>query len=172
MLRLDIVKRSERIVVFALLQKPPRLIKLGAIRLRWIGLGQVDRSRRLLREPDLRERNDWGHKQQKQPTNKVLHGKIRNRYPEKIRTRFPAQGQTRITAHRQEACDSDAATLLCSRHVLDFSPYRALRRNPIGIGGAVARSPLPHHPTCGSASGGSEGYASPANKRGRPSESK
>jgi hypothetical protein len=25
----------------------------------------------------------------------------------------------------------------------------------IGIGGAVARSPLPHHPACGSAPGGS-----------------
>src|SRR6266852_5634942 len=42
----------------------------------------------------------------------------------------------------------------------------------IGIGGAVARSPLPHHRTCGSASGGSEGYATPSNRRGRPSESK
>src|SRR5208282_4689608 len=28
---------------------------------------------------------------------------------------------------------------------------------PIGIGGAVARSPLPHHRTCGSAYGGSAG---------------
>jgi hypothetical protein len=43
---------------------------------------------------------------------------------------------------------------------------------PIGIGGAVARSPLPHHPTCGSASGGSEGYAGSSNKEGSPSESK
>lgn len=42
----------------------------------------------------------------------------------------------------------------------------------IGIGGAVARSPLPHHPTCGSASGGSEGYASPTDSRRRPRESK
>src|SRR5271168_1759076 len=29
----------------------------------------------------------------------------------------------------------------------------------IGIGGAVARSPLPHHRTCGSASGGSDGLS-------------
>src|SRR5271163_143050 len=29
-------------------------------------------------------------------------------------------------------------------------------RHTIGIGGAVARSPLPHHRTCGSASGGSD----------------
>src|SRR5229473_1875822 len=36
--------------------------------------------------------------------------------------------------------------------------------NQLGIGGAVTCSPLPHHPTCGSASGGSAGYASPANK--------
>ena len=28
----------------------------------------------------------------------------------------------------------------------------------IGIGGAVARSPLPHHRRCGSAYGGSVGY--------------
>jgi hypothetical protein len=27
----------------------------------------------------------------------------------------------------------------------------------IGIGGAVTRAPLPHHRTCGSASGGSAG---------------
>src|ERR1700722_14843642 len=30
------------------------------------------------------------------------------------------------------------------------------------IGGAVPPPPLPHHPTCGSASGGSEGYAEPS----------
>ena len=42
----------------------------------------------------------------------------------------------------------------------------------IGIGGTVTRPPLPHHRRCGSAYGGSEGYASPSNRRGRPSESK
>ncbi|MGO8717767.1 MAG: hypothetical protein ACLQMO_00950 [Acidobacteriaceae bacterium] len=31
----------------------------------------------------------------------------------------------------------------------------ALGRMEIGIGGAVTRSPLPHHPACGSAPGGS-----------------
>jgi hypothetical protein len=33
------------------------------------------------------------------------------------------------------------------------------RTGEIGIGGAVARSPLPHHRTCGSASGGSDGLS-------------
>ncbi len=42
----------------------------------------------------------------------------------------------------------------------------------IGIGGTVTRPPLPHHRRCGSAYGGSESYASPSNRRGRPSESK
>jgi hypothetical protein len=42
----------------------------------------------------------------------------------------------------------------------------------IGIGGAVARSPLPHHPTCGSAAGGSEGYARPSKSCGSPREAK
>ena len=42
----------------------------------------------------------------------------------------------------------------------------------IGIGGRVASPPLPHHRTCGSASGGSEELSYPANKRGRPSASK
>jgi hypothetical protein len=42
----------------------------------------------------------------------------------------------------------------------------------IGIGGAVTRSPLPHHRTCGSAYGGSVGLSYPANKRGSASESK
>jgi hypothetical protein len=32
-------------------------------------------------------------------------------------------------------------------------------KEEIGIGGAVARSPLPHHRRCGSAYGGSVGYA-------------
>ena len=41
----------------------------------------------------------------------------------------------------------------------------------IGIGGAVTRAPLPHHRTCGSASGGSAGGAAPerANEGGRES---
>src|SRR5216684_389002 len=37
------------------------------------------------------------------------------------------------------------------------------RRTTIGIGGTVTRPPLPHHRRCGSAYGGSEGYASPSN---------
>jgi hypothetical protein len=45
-------------------------------------------------------------------------------------------------------------------------------RGLIGIGGAVTRSPLPHHLTCGSASGGSEGYAGRSSKEGSPSEAK
>jgi beta-lactamase class A len=43
----------------------------------------------------------------------------------------------------------------------------------IGIGGRVTSPPLPHHRTCGSASGGSDGLSyGPANNRGSPSESK
>src|ERR1700738_309645 len=38
--------------------------------------------------------------------------------------------------------------------------------------GAIARSPLPHHRTCGSASGGSEGYVKAQSSRGIPRESK
>jgi hypothetical protein len=34
---------------------------------------------------------------------------------------------------------------------------RELEAQEIGIGGAVTRSPLPHHRTCGSAYGGSVG---------------
>jgi hypothetical protein len=49
---------------------------------------------------------------------------------------------------------------------------KVLRAEAIGIGGAVARSPLPHHPTCGTASGGSEGYAGLSSKEGRPSDAK
>ena len=48
----------------------------------------------------------------------------------------------------------------------------SLRIRKIGIGGAVARSPLPHHRTCGSAYGGSEELNYPAAKWGRPRESK
>jgi hypothetical protein len=39
-----------------------------------------------------------------------------------------------------------------------FTEVKRMRRKknkPIGIGGAVTRSPLPHHPACGSAPGGS-----------------
>src|SRR5260370_38877347 len=87
----QLMECGQRLLVFALLQKPPRLIKLRTTRLRWIGLGQVDGSRRLLCERDLGE-GHWSHKQQKNPTNKFWHGKIRNRYPEKIRTRSHPQG--------------------------------------------------------------------------------
>ena len=48
-----------------------------------------------------------------------------------------------------------------------------LSRTPIGIGGRVASPPLPHHLTCGSASGGSGGLGYFAtNSLGSPSESK
>src|SRR5437899_4934693 len=42
----------------------------------------------------------------------------------------------------------------------------------IGIGGTVTRPPLPHHCRCGSAYGGSGGYARPSKSRGRLSASK
>src|SRR5882762_11370079 len=69
---------------------------------------------------------------------------------------------------------------LCARHTSNSWKLHAMRLEQFslrvdaenGIGGAVARSPLPHHPTCGSASGGSEGHARPSNSRGRPRESK
>ena len=59
--------------------------------------------------------------------------------------------------------DSSQAGDLCNERA--GCAMRALRfKRPttdeiIGIGGVVAHSPLPHHRTCGSASGGSEGYA-------------
>ena len=56
--------------------------------------------------------------------------------------------------------------------VSDSAHFQKKIQVKIGIGEAVARSPLPHHPTCGSASGGSEGYARPWNSRGSPTESK
>ena len=44
---------------------------------------------------------------------------------------------------------------------------------PIGIGGRVTSPPLPHHRTCGSASGGSDGLSyGPVNNLGTPSLSK
>ena len=43
----------------------------------------------------------------------------------------------------------------------------------IGIGGGLTTSPLPHHRTCGSASGGSDGLSyEPVNNLGSPSASK
>jgi len=65
---------------------------------------------------------------------------------------------------------SDAKPTFRSKGSLLWLSQRGLRR--IGIGGAVTRSPLPHHLTCGSPPGGSEGYARPSNNRGRPRESK
>jgi serine/threonine protein kinase len=72
--------------------------------------------------------------------------------------------------------------------ILERQPVTALRLNPdlppklediikharrtIGIGEVVAHFPLPHHRRCGSAYGGSVGYASPSNRRGTPSETK
>src|SRR6266851_9399180 len=56
--------------------------------------------------------------------------------------------------------------VLSRRNPLKASPFAA-----IGIGETVTRLPLPHHRRCGSAYGGSEGYASPFNSRGRPSRS-
>ena len=47
------------------------------------------------------------------------------------------------------------------------------RTSAIGIGGGLTTSPLPHHRTCGSASGGSVGLSYwPTNSLGGPSESK
>ena len=60
-----------------------------------------------------------------------------------------------------------ATTILCKMRFTQRS-----RSSAIGIGGVVAHSPLPHHRMCGSAYGGSVGYAGPSNSRGRPSESK
>ena len=46
-------------------------------------------------------------------------------------------------------------------------------KHRIGIGGRVTSPPLPHHRTCGSASGGSAGLSyGPVNIRGTPSASK
>ena len=48
-----------------------------------------------------------------------------------------------------------------------------LTSNRIGIGAAVTGRPLPHHRTCGSASGGSVGLSYfPTHNLGSPSESK
>jgi hypothetical protein len=49
---------------------------------------------------------------------------------------------------------------------------QAWQTSGIGIGGRVAHPPLPHHRTCGSAYGGSEGYVRPSYSCGRPRESK
>jgi hypothetical protein len=68
-------------------------------------------------------------------------------------------------------CSANTSPCRVCRKLSSPSKY-ALPGAPIGIGGAVTRSPQPHHPTCGSASGGSEGYARPSNSRGRPRESK
>ena len=49
---------------------------------------------------------------------------------------------------------------------------RTNRRPSIGIGGSLATPPLPHHRTYGTVYGGSAGYASRAESRGRPRSSK
>jgi hypothetical protein len=44
---------------------------------------------------------------------------------------------------------------------------QAWQTSGIGIGGTVAHPPLPHHRTCGSAYGGSEGYVRPSYSCGK-----
>jgi hypothetical protein len=51
--------------------------------------------------------------------------------------------------------DLDWGMTECVVQVKDGGKAAASRRTPIGIGGVVAHSPLPHHRTCGSAYGGS-----------------
>ena len=73
------------------------------------------------------------------------------------------------------------STLIAKLAVPQKKSLRIPRRQPsdngavlraIGIGGAVTRSPLPHHRTCGSAYGGSDELSYRSNKRGSPSVSK
>ena len=53
-----------------------------------------------------------------------------------------------------------------------FTSKLSIMLGVIGIGGVVTHSPLPHHRRCGTAYGGSEGYAGPSKSRGSPRESK
>ncbi len=62
--------------------------------------------------------------------------------------------QTAVVQQRHDG----SLVLLFQRQPLPYRETEGARRateSPIGIGGTVTRPPLPHHRTCGSASGGS-----------------
>jgi hypothetical protein len=87
-----------------------------------------------------------------------------------LRSRFCTVGCERIATAKSARFEPDPSRRPGRQIVLGMTDYKLWPI--IGIGGAVTRSPLPHHPPCGSASGGSEGYAWPSKSRGRSRESK
>jgi hypothetical protein len=92
----------------------------------------------------------------------------------KVRQQRLGHSDLRLTrnVYTQIASEDDARVAAQLGELVTRNSLPKLSRDAIGIGGAVARSPLPHHPTCGSASGGSEGYAGLSSNEGSPSDAK